>query len=542
VLYEGVGFLGLVCSSHQNTLSDAKGDRIDIPLHIEPGDSLTLSLHYYLGTSEKLDSVMSALREGIENDSEREWKLMTQFRSDHTGLDHLFRVSKTGLKAAVSSHGKMDGSIWQYNREWLRDKAMVAVAQSLVGNSILARSILEDLLERFVSDHGDTVDSSEWRNPSEVELDQNGELLYALWMYWQWTGDDTLIKEYWTKIIAVADFPLQEVFWDKSSRLLRNCREYWERHAAYGIRDGYELSHQVFVTVGLEKAYELGMHLGEVELAKKWEGASKVLRNAMLTDPKFKMVEADHFIKRRLASGEVQRTLVPLDKSFLPKGVPLVEHVEAYLDPDSSEALPIVFNLIPPDSTLSKGTMGHLELLWNQEWKGGGYGRYHVSSEPDSPGPWPFATLFIAQAYLELGDSEKVWRALNWLLNEQGGESGSWFEFYGPRPVPPFPQVGVVPWTWAEIVVLFIHHLLGIRPHLDKLAIRPKLLTGLNEIRLLIRIRGQYIDLTVTRFSEMMKAVGNPHAIINGKEILDLVDGGLEIPFPHADCEIRIIQ
>jgi hypothetical protein len=50
--------------------------------------------------------------------------------------------------------------------------------------------------------------------------------------------------------------------------------------------------------------------------------------------------------------------------------------------------------------------------LWNQVWKGGGYGRYHLSSEPDSPGPWPFPSLFVAGANAEMWEVKKQLRFL----------------------------------------------------------------------------------------------------------------------------------
>jgi len=541
ILYEGVGFLGLTPVPMQNIKVESLENGIKFILDIVPGEIAAVRLHYYYTLTQKVDEVVFTMLEPFADDSEREWQPATQIRTNHPGLDHLFNVSQTGLRASVSASGKMDGSIWQYNREWVRDKAMVTVAEVMAGHTMLARVILEDLLVRFVSTQGDTIDSSEWRNPSEVELDQNGYLLYALWTYWMWTGDDTLIKEYWGKIESVADFPLQDIFQDKESRLLKNTREFWERHAAFGVKEGYELAHQVFAVVGLEKAAQMAKHIGRQQLAEKWLSASEEIKRAMLTHPKFRMIEDNHFIKRRLVSGEVQRTFVPPDKSILPQGVPLVDESIAYIEPDTSEALPIVLELVPAKSVVAKETLKHLEALWNQRWKGGGYGRYHVTSEPDSPGPWPFATLFVAQAYLELGDSEKVWRALYWLLNAQGGESGSWFEFYGPRPVPPFPQVGVVPWTWAEMVIFFVRHLLGVRPEMDKITIRPRLLTGLNEITARIKVHGKYINIYVSSFKDMLEAVSTSQAILNGKEVLDFVKGAVQIPFPKEECEVRII-
>lgn len=181
ILYEGIGFFGMIPGPGQSVNAEYGGSEMKFVLDIKPGESVGVRLHYYLTLTQKLDEVLFALVEPFADDSEREWQPATQIRTNHPGLDHLFNVSKAGLRAAVSASGKMDGSIWQYNREWIRDKAMVAVGQILAGHALVARTMLEDLLVRFVSAHGDTIDSSEWRSPADVELDQNGELLFALW-------------------------------------------------------------------------------------------------------------------------------------------------------------------------------------------------------------------------------------------------------------------------------------------------------------------------------------------------------------------------
>ncbi len=179
-----------------------------------------------------------------------------------------------------------------------------------------------------------------------------------------------------------------------------------------------------------------------------------------LSHPKFSLIDQGRFIKRRLASGEVQRTFEPPNRKSMPQGMPLNVESVSLCDPDSANVLPIVYGIVDPASPVALKTLESMEELWNQRWDGGGYGRYHVTSEPDSPGPWPFPTMFIARAYLETGNDEKVWRALRWLQEAPGGKAGAWLEFYGDRPTPPLPPVGIVVWTWAEILMFFIHHLL----------------------------------------------------------------------------------
>ena len=140
-----------------------------------------------------------------------------------------------------------------------------------------------------------------------------------------------------------------------------------------------------------------------------------------------------------------------------------------------------------------------METLWNQRWTGGGYGRYNVTSEPDSPGPWPFASLFVARAGLEAGDGRVVRRVIDWLGRAPGARAGSWFEFYGPRPVPPYPQVGIIPWTWAEIIFLCLHHIAGARPAERVLRLRPRLVPGLDRLEADLPVRGGWVELEVRR-------------------------------------------
>jgi len=118
-----------------------------------------------------------------------------------------------------------------------------------------------------------------------------------------------------------------------------------------------------------------------------------------------------------------------------------------------------------------------------------------VSSEPDSPGAWPFASVFVARALVEAGDSARAWRILRWLATTDGSASGAWFEFNGPRIAPPFPQVGIIPWTWAELVLLFIHHVLGVRPEADGIRVRPRLLAGMRGVDARIPVRDGWLHL-----------------------------------------------
>lgn len=461
------------------------------------------------------------------------WKSKAMFASTNDGLNHLFNSSKFALRAAVAASGKTDGGIWQYNFEWVRDQSLIAVGAVMTGQATVAESILRRNLTRSVDEEGKTIDASRHRPTETIELDQNGALLYGLWMYWVWTGDDSLLKEFWQKIKKVADYVLQPVFMDPAIGLVKNTREFWERDATFGVKEGYELAYQAWNIIGLEMIADMATAMNEPANAKKWRDASRKMKSSFLSHPKYSLVADGRFTKRRLTNGEVQRTFEPPNRKSMPAGTPMNVETVSYCDPDAANVLPIMLGIVDPQSSVATKTLESMEHLWNQRWDTGGYARYDVSSEPDSPGAWPFPTVFIARSYFEAGNDEKVWRALNWLLTIQGGKAGAWFEYYGDRPTPPLPPVGFVVWTWAEVITFFVHHLLGVKPSSKNLVIRPRLLKGLDELNATAIVHSHKVAIHVKR------ATKEQFALVDGKR-MKLIDGAITLPLPTKDISIEI--
>ncbi|MGA2624758.1 MAG: hypothetical protein ABSF91_12940 [Bacteroidota bacterium] len=469
----------------------------------------------------------------VMEETKKYWSRCSQFDFDDASLNHLFLTSRSGIRAAVAHSGKLDGGIWQYNMEWVRDQSMVAAAASMTGQLELAAAILTRILTSSVNEDGKTVDASRHRTTDTVELDQNGELIYGLYTNWVWSGSDAILKLFWEKIKKVAEYALQQPFLDPESGLVKNKREYWERDASFGVKEGFELTYQFWNIIGLELASSMASHMKDDALAENWLQASLKMKRSFLQHPRFSLVDEGKFIKRRLTTGEVQRTLEPLDRKTMPPGMPLNIEKVSFCEPDSASVYPIIFEMVDPSSSLATNTMESMEELWNQRWDIGGYGRYHVTSEPDSPGAWPIATLFIMRAYQEAGNYEKVKRALDWMSTVQGGKAGAWQEFYGQRPVPPLPPVGILPWTWAELILFFVHHVVGIRPAADKLRIRPKLIAGIHEIQGEAVIHGHRVHVAIRR--DPVKQF----AVVEGTSV-PLKQGILELDFPDKDISVEI--
>ncbi|MFH0945005.1 MAG: hypothetical protein V2A76_07390 [Planctomycetota bacterium] len=529
-------------SALEGVLATGQGERrLERTVVLRPEEPVVVLLRYDL--EERGQDVTWSLdwheEEGPDPEAVRYWTELAALSFDSGAraelLDRLYSSARRQLPAVLSAAGAMDGSIWQYNLEWVRDQANVVVSLCQIGAVETARKMLARLLGKFVTEAGDTVDSSRWRPPAEVELDQNGILLMTAKAYVDWTGDLALVAAHWPKIRALAEYPLRDVFRHGESGLLKNQREYWERHAAYGIEEGMELTYQLFVSLGLLDAAELAGLLGHPEDASRWRAEADRLKQAMLFDPKFSLVERGIFIKRRRPDGTVQETVTPT--AVLPVGLGIDHAGPHYLNPDTASVLPIVTEFIDPRGDLARRTLEDVERLWNQTWDGGGYCRYNVTSEADSPGPWPFATLFVARAYLEAGDDRKVWRILEWLGSvPSGGKACTWFEFYGEKKVPPCPPIGITPWTWAEVLTFFIHHLLGVRPGPDMLELRPRLLEGLDRVEASLAVRGHRLHLTLRR-AEENEAEG---AYLDGAA-QPLREGRFRTPIPEKDLRVELV-
>ena len=484
------------------------GRSVETALAPSPGDPGTAVFEYRL--RRRSGHSAAALRvvpdPGEPSGAAAAWAGTATVRCHRPRLDRFFAASKYQLRAAASAAGRLDGGIWQYNLEWVRDQSFIALALTMAGQAGVARTVLDRLLREFISGEGAPMDSSRFRPWQESEVDQNGVLLFALESYVNWTGDLDLAKEHWDKIARAAAFPLRPVFRHAPSGLLLNRREFWERHGAHGLQPGLELAHQVFMVMGLRAAGRLAARTGRPDLSRRWTEAAMDLRKATLKDPACSLVENGTLIKRRGLDGRAQRTIRPEAGTGLPRQAPLFGPGRHWLDPDTEAALAVAWSFVDPGSRLALRTLGSMEKLWNQRWSGGGYGRYHVTSEPDSPGPWPFASLFVARAAIEAGQPAKARRVVDWLGRVPGGQAGSWFEFYGQRPVPPYPQVGIIPWTWAEMIILCVHHLLGVRPGEDFVSLQPRLLPGLDRMEADLPLRGGRLELRVRRARRGEKA------------------------------------
>ncbi|HTY36120.1 MAG TPA: hypothetical protein VMH23_03360 [Bacteroidota bacterium] len=440
-------------------------------------------------------------------------------------FDHLWKVSKTSLRAVMGNNARMDAGVWEYCMEWVIDHLWAAIGFLRSGFVDEARLLVENNLKHAIGFDGRTIESSRWFGYDYTELNQNGSLVHSLWEYVCWTGDFELVRKYWDKIKLCADFPLQDVFYDKRANMVHNKREFWERSDPHGIEDGFEMAYQFWIIMGLEKGAELARVMKDRETEQRWLRASRTMKESFLNDPTFRMIENGRLIKRRRRNGEWQQLSIPPNRGAMPPGSPLATDDKPALDPDTTVAFPIIFGMIDPKSDLSLKTLEWVDTLWSQQWTEGGYSRYNTHSEPDPPAAWPFNSVMVARAHAEAGNDDKVWRVLKWLTNLPTGPSGSWFEHLGHSITPPAPPVGIVGWIWYELMALYVHQIVGLRPEIDRLTVKPHLIKGLDEIRSTHIVRKTHVAIHIRRAGEKTSAN------VNGKAVA-VEDGAISIPYP----------
>jgi hypothetical protein len=446
---------------------------------------------------------------------ERWARSSTVTTADRT-VQEIYDKARFGLPGMVADDGTMDAGLFEYGAQWVRDTSCTALGALHAGHFETARAALGRILTKMISRDGATI-AGGFDKPDMEQFDQMGELLHLLRAYRDWTGDDSLIREHRELLLALIERPLRPEFRDDSG-LVHNRREFWERW----FTDAYELAYQTYVILGLRDAAELAPALGAADRAARWRSEADKMLQAVLHHPTRALVDRGRLIKRRKVTGEVA-DYPDAFKGFQPDAPMNTEQHHSLL-PDASMALPIALGVIDPRSDVSLRTLDDLEELWNTRWSDGGYDRYHTSTQPDQPGPWPFATTFILRAQHDAGLFERSRRSLEWLDTCPGGRSGFFFE-----EIPSIRSLnkscGLVCWTSGEIALFVVHHYLGVPfgPG-GELLIKPALYPGSPEVKADLRFRQGRLHLQIRGSGPVQ------HAVVNGAVVQLRPDGAVRLP------------
>jgi hypothetical protein len=433
-------------------------------------------------------------------------------------IQTLYRNASFALPGMVSENGRMDAGVFEYGNQWVRDGSNVAMGLIYSGSFESARGLLNYILSDLVSDEGTTIIAGGFDEPDREEFDQMGVLMNCLKLYYDWTGDKSLLTTYHKKLLALIERPLNPVFRD-STGMVHNKREFWERT----FNDGYELAYQTYMIRGLRDAADLSAILGVPEKGVFWRKQADQFLNAMLHHPTFSLVDKGALIKRRNVNGEIADITVGRSKSGK-YDAPVPTEYNHRLNPDATYALPILLEIIDPYSDLARKSLDQLEPIWNARWIMGGYERYHSSSQQDQPGPWTFGTAFIARAQHDAGLTVRSRRSIQWLHDIQGGNAGAWFEEL-PLNRSQIRFCGIVPWTSAEVTSFVIRHWLGIKIIDNELIIKPNLYANTLNVSTDLRFRGERLKIHIDR---------------NGKKEVMKLNGMVLSPNKAGEYKIRI--
>ncbi len=441
-------------------------------------------------------------------------------------VPEIFDKARFGLAAMIADDGTMNAGIFEYGAQWVRDTSNTAVGAIHAGHFELARRALERILTTMITKEGVTMIAGSFDAPDREQFDQMGELMHVLKSYRDWTGDDSLVRKHRETLLPLIERPLQPVFRDDTG-MVHNRREFWERT----FNDAYELAYQMWVIQGLRDAADLASSLGAEDRAPRWRQEADRILHSMLSHPTRALVHEGRLIKRRNVTGEVA-----LDAADFPGfnvDVPLKTEKYNRIMPDATQALPIAMGLVDPRSELARQTLSEIEHLWNARWSDGGYDRYNTSSQPDQPGPWPFATCFILRAQHESGLFDRSRRSLEWLNTVQGGRVGFWFEEI-PSVRSQARTAGIIPWTSGELALFVVRSVLGVRFEGGRVVLRPALYPGSPAVSADLRFRNSRLRLQIDGPGAIAGAT------VNGVEVKPRADGSLVLPEDFASGTVVI--
>jgi hypothetical protein len=327
-------------------------------------------------------------------------------------------------------------------------------------------------------------------------------------------------------VLALIERPLRPQFRDDTG-MVHNRREFWERT----FDDAYELAYQTWLIQGLRDAADLAPALGTDDRAARWRAEADRILNATLHHPTRALVHEGRLIKRRNVNGVVANELANF--AGYRGDVPLSTETRHRLLPDASEALPIALGVVDPRAALARGTLDDLEGLWNTRWSDGGYDRYHTSSQPDQPGPWPFGTCFILRAQHEARLFDRSRRSLEWLNTVQGGRAGTWFEEI-PSVRSLNQSCGLVCWTSGELALFVVRHWLGVRFEGESLVLHPAMYPGSPPVSADLRFHQGRLRLEIDGSGPIKSAR------VNGVNVKPRADGSLCLPHDFVGGTIVI--
>lgn len=326
------------------------------------------------------------------------------------GLDpkiiELFKKSLLFIRAHVAKNGAIiasgDSEMLQFGRDyyryvWPRDASVCALALMKAGDLNATKRFYEfcnDTITRegfFMHKYRpDKSIGSSWhpwivegRKQFPIQEDETALVIYSLWKFFEISKDLEFIESIYNSLIKkAAEFML--VFRDEKTGLPKSSYDIWEQY--YGISTFTTST----VYAALVAASKFARLLGKNEAAKRYENGSVDIKKALM---KYLYDDKEGVFYKMIRTEEKQ---VSVDKTYDMSAIYGV-YKFGILDPIDSKLKKAVEKMI--DRLEVKTEVGGIARYEGDTYhhKGGNY-----------PGnPWIITTMWLAQYYIELAQSEK---------------------------------------------------------------------------------------------------------------------------------------
>lgn len=259
------------------------------------------------------------------------------------------------------------------------------------------------------------------RKELAIQEDETAIVLYMMAEYWRRTNDRDFIESFYDNFIApCATF--MDGFVDDSTGLPHASYDLWEQKF---LTSTYTVS---TVIAGLEAASEMAEALGHADNANKW--------------------------RQRAASIREKLDALYHPDGYFRKGYLLQENGELVYDDTldiSNFYGPFMFAGLTMEDDRLKSTVAHIEnKLLNSSPVGGviryEHDGYFLAKQQYKGNPWIVCTLWLAQYYVQKGDSTRAEDLLRWALSRTE-HSGALSEQFDPETG---FALGVTPLVWSH--------------------------------------------------------------------------------------------
>jgi len=385
------------------------------------------------------------------------------------------------LHSVIRHDGELPASpLWGYDGTWIRDSMMCIIPLLLAGDLEVGRSAIEYAIKNIP--------------PKGGQLEEPGMLIYAFWLYWCMTKDNSFAAEHFDTLQGIIENTLSPQYFDENVLLCHSPVEgYWERN---WLGEGYSLSQNTWIWVGLNCLADIASALGRSQDAVILIRKAADIRRGILTGP-YRFIEEGRFIKRRRMDGTWQHfgptkpgisAWREYRKTSVPDYYKDFGKAEAPLEPDVQQLVPILWGLVEPAEELSRKTIESILMLWNYKWDFGGFSRYNVLSDPDmeTSGPWYLASFMAARALALIGEYEWVKKTMEWAVGE-GGEGFVWSErishTHRRDEIDRYFHF-VLAWPWGEWLMLILREIAGLYYTPYGIKLKPHIPEFMDKLRL----------------------------------------------------------